>query len=122
MIDHFHKITNRLRKLKSVVIIMAVIFLIIILGIIFLNTHQEEFFLIPCIVGFLWCLLAYAFLIGFQYMPNKANENNKFFARMKVKFYRFLYWLFGVGFIVISIVMIILSVKMIAVWGRDYIV
>jgi hypothetical protein len=78
--------------------------------------------LIPSIIGFLWCLLAYMFLVVFQYMPSKANTDDRFLVQTKVKIHRSLYWLFGVGFVLISIVMLAKSISMIAVWGRDYIV
>ena len=123
MVDYFHIIAKRFHKLKSIAIILAIMFLIFIIGIIFSSSgHQGDFFLIPSIVIFSWCLLAYMFLIVFQYIPNRANEGDKFLVRAKVKTHRSLYWLFGVGFIVILIFTLAKSISMIAVWGRDFIV
>ncbi len=127
MIEHFHKIANHLRSLKFVAVIMAIVFLVVITGIIFIGIkftskyHQVNLFLIPSIVGFFWSASAYAFLTMFQYVPSKVSANDKFFARIKTKLHRFWYWFIGVVFLVTTIALLFLSFKLTYIWVRDYV-
>jgi hypothetical protein len=121
MIDFFHNVAKRLRPLRSVAVVMAILCFLIVMGIILTSKSQrEDFLLIPGVVGFLWSLSAYAFLSGFQNEPVKKDRDAGVFSRVKTRLSRFFYSLMGVVFILATMTLFFLSLRMIQIWVRDY--
>jgi hypothetical protein len=121
MIDKLKEIAEALQFLRIPAVILGLASLVAAITIIVSSkSHEEDFYLIPSVVGILWSLTTYSFLAGFRTIPPKADPSWKFFKRLRRRTARAGYWLLGIVAVGTTIGALFVSYRMIAVWLRDY--
>ena len=84
------------------------------------EADENDVYLIPCLLGFLWTLLLSSMLSIFPHFPDKTNTADKFLTRMKHRFKRGFYFLLVLLFFGVSAGVIFMTVKMMTIWWADY--
>jgi len=121
MIDKLKKIADTVQFLRLPSVALGLMSLIAITTIIFgSNSKEGDFFAIPSVVGLVWSMTTYSFLVCFRTVPEKSDQSWSFIKRMKRRILRVGYWIMGVLFIVSTIGAIFVSFRMINIWVRDY--
>jgi hypothetical protein len=85
------------------------------------SSHKDDLFLIPSIVGLLWSLTTYALLSSFHHISRAPNKNDRFFLRIKLRLKRIWYWALGVLFLGATATAMVVSVRLINIWYKDFI-
>lgn len=121
MIDKLGKIAHALQLLRLPAIVVGFACLGAMMVIIFKSTSlEEDFYLIPSIIGVLWAVTTYIFLAGFGSVPPKAKQSWKLIRRVKRRLVRTWYLLLAITFLGTSILAITVTCRMISIWVRDY--
>ena len=119
MIDKFRSIAQAIQILRLPVICVGFIFLAITVMIIFsTDSNAGERFLIPGIVGMLWSMSTYAFIVTFRSVPQKADNSLGLFGKLGRNVHRGWYWVISVIFVVTTIAAIYITNSVISVWLR----
>jgi hypothetical protein len=84
------------------------------------NTHRGDLFLVPAIIGLLWSLSGYAFILNFRSVPCWSEEARGLFKRLKLRLLRFWYWLLASLFLATTLALLLISIRLIRVWMQDY--
>jgi len=121
MIDKLQGIAKAIKILRLPSIAVGLISLASMVVIIFISrSHESDRFLIPSIVGLLWGISTYSFIVTFRSVPEKANKSLKFFSKLKRNINRGWYWFIGVVFLGTTVVAIFVTYRMVSIWLRDY--
>lgn len=121
MIDSFRKLAVAIQFLRLPAVVIGLVSLAVMIKIFATSkSHEEDFYLIPSVVGMLWSITTYNFLVNFRSVPAKTDPAWKFVKRIKQKAVRTGYWIIGVVFIATTLVMIFLTYRMILIWLKDY--
>ena len=72
-------------------------------------------------LGFVWALNCLGLLYTFPEIPRKSKKEDRFFLKLKLKLKRLWYWILGLLFIFTSIALLIISIRLMGIWFRDYI-
>lgn len=120
MIDTLQRIAVRIRPLRRVAVVLGVACLAGLAMIIFVApaSGDSNRFLVPAIVGFIWCLSAYGFIDTFQFVPEKLDREHGFFARIKRGASRAWFWFLALLFGGSTLAALFLTFKLGAVWLR----
>jgi hypothetical protein len=121
MIDRFTQIANVLRFLRLPSVVVGLVCLVAVITIVVgSNSHGDDLYLIPSVVGILWAIATYTFVVGFSAVPPRADSSWGLFRRLKRKIVRMGYWLMAVAFIGTSVGVVVVSYRLLAVWFRDF--
>ena len=121
MIDQLGRIAQTLQFLRIPTIVVGIASLIVLTVVIFTSqTHEDDIYLIPSIVGLLWAVTTYSFLTGFNSVPHKAEHSWKFFRRVKRNLIRTWYWLLAITFLGTSILAMFVTFRIASIWVGDY--
>ncbi len=76
MIDKLKRLALSIQVLRLPSLSVGLISLIsLVVVILFFASEQDTLFLIPCIVGFLWGMSAYTFIVTFRAVPENPAPN-----------------------------------------------
>ena len=122
MIDKFRRVSQSIQILRLPVIGIGFTCLAMTMFIV-LSTDRNfgEEFLIPSVVGILWAMSTYAFIVTFRSVPEKADNSLGLFGRLGRYVHRGWYWVISVVFVVTTIAAIYFTNSVISVWLRDYV-
>ncbi len=121
MIDKFQRIAQIIKFLRLPSIAVGIFSLASIFVIIFTSkSHEGDRFLIPSIVGLLWAMSTYSFIVNFHSVPEKPSKTMKFFSRLKRNINRGWYWFIGIAFLTTTMCVIIATYRVVSIWIRDY--
>jgi len=121
MIDKLQGIAKAIQILRLPSIAVGLISLSLMVVILFISeSHESDRFLIPSIVGLLWAISTYSFIVTFRSVPEKANKPLKFFSKLKSYIIRGWYWFMGVVFLAATVAVIFLTYRMVSIWLVDY--
>ncbi len=121
MIDSFQKLAGRIRPLRFVAMGTGTILgLLAAALILFGDGRENDRYLIPCAVGVLWCLSAYAFVSTFESVPARAETIRGFWRRLGRRLHRGWYWLLAFVFMASSVAALLLTMRLVSVWFQDY--
>ena len=121
MIDKLQRIAQAIQILRLPSIAVGLISLASMVVIMFISkSHESDRFLLPSIVGLLWAISTYSFLVTFRSVPEKANKSLKFFSKLKRIIYRGWYWFLGVVFLGTTVAVMFVTYRMVSIWLRDY--
>jgi hypothetical protein len=81
---------------------------------------QDDYYLLPSILGLNWSMLMCAFLFTFPYVPSKPIEKVGFFKRIKIALQRFYYFVLAIVTILITFAMLFMSIRGLRVWLSEY--
>lgn len=118
MIDALQRIAVRIRPLRRVALVLGVICLAGLVLIIFAAPASggSNRFLVPALVGFIWCLSAYGFIDTFQAVPARLDRSRGVFARIKRAALRTWFWFLAVLFGASTLAALFLTFRLGAVW------
>ena len=118
MIDRFRSIAVAGKRFKPFAVFIGIVAITIIglevLGII--GTSDEDFLLVPSIVVLLWAIVLWTILHSFPGVPEKLDKSARFFKRIKSKMARLFYYLLAMLFVVTTVMVILLSFKLLRIW------
>ena len=121
MIDTFKRIARIIKCLRLPAMVLGVVSFGSLVVIIFTsNSREGDFLLIPSIVGLLWGMSAYSFIVTFQSVPEKTGKTIKFFSRFKRNVYRGWYWIVGIAFLFTTVGLVLTTFRVASIWIRDY--
>lgn len=122
MIDVLQKIAVRIRPLRPVAFVAGLLCLAA-LGVIVFGSPASgagNRYLMPAIVGFIWCLSAYGFIDTFQTVPDKVELSAGFFAGMKRRIARGWFWFLALLFGISTLAALFLTLKLGSFWLGKY--
>ncbi len=121
MIDKLQRIAQTVQFLRLPVIAVG-LFCLATMAVIILNSysHDANRFLVPSFVGVLWAISAYAFIVTFRSVPEKAGETLRFFSKIRRNLYRSWYWFISVVFLGTTATAMYLTNSLVSMWLRDY--
>ena len=120
MVDLFSALTKKIYWAKPLAIILAIGFAgLLIYSIIFRNTGDPDIFLIPSVIGLLWSLLLLSFTTTFSNLPSKPRSDEKLIKRIKARIMRGFYYIIGLIFLVLTVAIIFLSLKIFGIWHEN---
>ena len=121
MIETLSKISKKLYWTQPIIMLIGVGSLSFFIYTVFSSgTTENDAYLIPSVLGFIWSLLYLLLVSAFPYVPEKPDQSIKFFKRIKIKFKRGIYYLIGIVFVVTTLSAIVLSFRLINIWLTDY--
>ena len=121
MIDKLQGIAQAIQILRLPSIAVGLISLASMVAIIFISkSHESDLFLIPSIVGLLWAISTYSFIVTFRSVPKKANKSLKFFSKLKRNINRGWYWFIGVVFLGTTVAVMFVTFRMVSIWLGSY--
>ena len=121
MIDKLQGIAQAIQILRLPSIAVGLISLTSMVAIMFLSkSHGSDRYLIPSIVGLLWAISTYSFIVTFRSVPKKAKKSLKFFTKLKRNINRGWYWFIGVVFLGTTMAVMFVTFRMVSIWLRAY--
>ena len=121
MIDGLRSIALSARRLAAPALAIALLCLVYVIFVAFTSTSAEDDkYLFPSILGFMWMLSFYAFVETFRYVPQRSHANLGFLARVKQRLSRFWYWVIGLVFLASSAAVVVFTLRVLMVWFRSY--
>jgi len=121
MIDLLRAIAGSARRLAAPALVMALLCFVYGTFIAFTSTSAEgDRYLFPSILGFLWMLSIYAFIETFRDVPQRPEAGVGLFARVKRKLIRSWYWLIALILLASSAAVVLLTVRVLSIWVRNY--
>ena len=121
MLKTLSAISLKLYWLKPFVALFGLICVgVFVLSLLNFGYFKSEILLIPSLLGGLWSALYFILLIAFTSLPPKPGSEVKFFAKIKMRLLRGIYYLLGTTFIVLTLAVIVISFKLSGVWRAEY--
>ena len=121
MIDKLQGFAQTIQILRLPSIAVGLISLASMVAIMFISKSPEsDRFLIPSIVGLLWAISTYSFIVTFRSVPEKSNISLKFFSKLKRNINRGWYWFIGIVFLGTTVVVMFVTYRLVSIWLRDY--
>jgi hypothetical protein len=121
MIDRLRSIAQSAKRLAAPALAIALLCFVYATFIAFTSTSvEDDKYLFPSILGFMWMLSFYAFVETFRYVPQRSKSTLGFYARAKQKLSRFWYWIIGLIFLASSAAVAVFTVRVLVVWFRNY--
>jgi hypothetical protein len=121
MIDKLQRISRTIQILRLPAIAVGLICLATaILIILSNNSNDGDRFLIPSVVGVLWAMSTYTFIVTFRSVPEKADNSMSIFGKFRRHVQRGWYWAISVIFIGTTVTAIYFTNSMLSIWLRDY--
>ena len=117
MLEKFHRVALGSQFLIVPAVLLGLVFLAMVLYAIFSGqTSEESPFMMPGLIGFLWTLVTYAFLVTFRVIPEPASNNHKLLQRFFSNLRRGWYWLLAWFCIGTTVLVVVLTYRMLALW------
>jgi hypothetical protein len=121
LIDTLQRFAFRMQPVRFALLVLSGFFFIVLLYIIVTSTtHSGDRFLLPAIIGLLWSLSGYAFILNFRSVPGWDYGTGGFFKRLKLRLLRLWYWVLASLFFGTTLALLLFSIRLIRVWMRDY--
>lgn len=118
MIDGLRRIAVRIRPLRYAAVVLGLVCLAGLGAIIFVApaSGDSDRFLVPAIVGFIWCVSAYGFIDTFQAVPERMDRTRGAFARIKRGMARAWFWFLAILFGASTLAALFLTLRLGSVW------
>lgn len=84
------------------------------------SSHEDDKYLFPSVLGFLWALSLYGFVETFKYVPEHGGNEPGILKRAKRRLSRLWYGLIGLVFFGSTVAVIVLTLRVSAVWLGEY--
>lgn len=121
MIDTLRVLSQKFLWLKTLFVFLSFASLCTITYVIFyVHGNSQDIYLMPSIVCLLWSLSWWLLLSCFPHVPPKSPPQQAFIVRLKNGIIRSVYYLAVLLFIVLSLLMVILTIKLLTVWYIEY--
>ena len=84
------------------------------------NSRQQDIYLIPALLLFIWLLLLFSFLSLFAQVPAPAAVHQSWFNRMKAGLMRAFYYLVALFMLAVTAALLLTSMQLAGAWLRMY--
>ncbi len=116
MLDRLHKYAFRLRWLRLPLVYLSVM-AIVLAGYVTIfpvnpGESVNDSLFIPALLLFCWSILAFSLINVFQVAPPTVDSKLGFFRRQAAKFRRALRSIIALGFLLLSIALAVVSIKL----------
>jgi fatty acid desaturase len=120
MLEKLSLISSRLYRLKPFVALFGFLcFVLFLFSLLNLDYFNSDLLLIPSLLGGLWSALYFILLSFFILIPSRPDNEENFFKKIKIRLLRGIYYFFGAVFILLSLAVLILSIKLFSVWSAQ---
>ncbi|ALS98382.1 hypothetical protein [Lacimicrobium alkaliphilum] len=118
MIDRLKVFSNKFQWLKPLALIIGGISLAVFLyGFLCKSCFWAmDQYLIPAGISLLWSGALYWFLVAFPDVPDKPSPDERFFSKLSVRFKRFVYLLFALTGLVLTMAIVVFTVRGLRIW------
>jgi branched-subunit amino acid permease len=121
MIDTLGKIARALSILRLPTIAVGLACAGALVIIIFTSqSHEEDRYLIPSLVGVVWAIATYIFLGSFSAVPPKPTTSWSFFRRVRRHVVRAWYGVLAIVYFTTSGFALWITSRLLSIWIRDY--
>ena len=121
MLEFLSSISKKLVWTKPITLMITLIFVIILLSSIFnVGYFKDDIYLIPSLVGALWAGLLFNLVHVFPHLPQKPNTDIALLSRLKLRLMRFIFSFLALGFLILTVAVVILSFKLLGIWRGDF--
>jgi len=121
MIDYLSTLSKKLIWLKPLFLLTTIgAFIVFGYVMLFVNGTKRDIYLIPCIISFLWSLTCWLILSFIPYVPDIANRQQRFVARITTAIVRGGYYLLSLVFVLLSLFIFALTFKLVNVWRVQF--
>lgn len=80
----------------------------------------QDIYLIPTTLCLLWSLSCWLMLSFLPNVPSKISQQHSFILRLKNGIVRSGYYLFALIFILLTVLIMVLTIKLLGVWYTDF--
>jgi hypothetical protein len=120
MIYKFKRIAVAIQVLRLPCLSLGLISLAaLIVIILFFPSDQDTRLIIPSIVGFLWGMGTYSFIVTFRSAPDNPSRPLSIFGKIKHAYTRAWYWFISLTLLFGTVSIIIITIRMILIWLRE---
>jgi len=121
VLEVLSSISKKLVWTKPITLTITLIFMIMLLSSIFnVGYFKDDIYLIPSLVGALWAGLLFNLVHVFPHLPQKPNKDIALLSRLKLRLIRFIFSFLALGFLVLTVVVVMLSFKLLGIWRADF--
>ena len=121
MIDRLQRIATAIAFVRLPALAVGLVGLAALIAIILIPGMQTgQRLTIPSVVGLIWGMSTYAFVVTFLGVPEKPGNNLGFFAKLKYKIIRCWYGIVGVVFLGASIAIVLMTMRMVLIWLKGH--
>ncbi len=121
MIDALKRMAQAIQVLRLPSLMLGLIGLASLLAAVLLFTSdQGDRYIIPSIIGMLWGMATYVFIVTFREIPNKPNTSLSRLGKLKHAIARVWYGLVSLIFIGATVAILGATIRMMLIWLRDH--
>jgi hypothetical protein len=121
MIDGLKRMAQAIQVLRLPSLVLGLISLAsLVATVFFFTSDQGDRYIIPSIIGLLWGMATYSFIVTFRALPDKPNTSPRFFGKLKHAVARVWYGLISLIFIGAAVTVLVITIRMILIWLRDH--
>ncbi|RCU51475.1 hypothetical protein DU002_03090 [Corallincola holothuriorum] len=121
MLEVLNSASTKAGWLKPVVTIASVVSLSAFLYVVLIaEGASKDVYLIPSVVVFLWTLLFSFLLAVFPNIPAVPDKSCNLLFRAKVRVVRWFYYIVAAFFLVATLAVVLLSMRILNVWRIDF--
>ncbi|MBR9987131.1 MAG: hypothetical protein KFF68_14615 [Desulfosarcina sp.] len=121
MIDKLKRMAQAIQVLRLPSLGIGLISLAsLVVIVLFFAAEKGDRFIIPFSVSLLWGLSTYSFIVTFRAVPDKPNAPLKCFRKLKHAITRLWYGLVSLFFLGATLAIIVVTIRMVAIWLRDH--
>jgi hypothetical protein len=122
MIDALKRMAQAIQVLRLPSLMLGLISLVSLVATVLLfASDQGDRYIIPSIIGLLWGMATYSFIVTFRALPDKSNTSPRFFGKLKHTITRVWYGLISLIFIGATVAILVVTIRMILIWLRDHV-
>jgi hypothetical protein len=121
MIDTLKRMAQAIQVLRLPSLGVGLISLAsLVVIVLFLTPGQGDRFIIPFSVSLLWGLSTYSFIVTFRDVPDKPNAPLRFISKLTHTLARLWYGLVSLFFLGATVVLLVVTIRMVTIWLRDH--
>ena len=121
MIDTLKRMAQAIQVLRLPSLGVGLISLAsLVVIVLFLTAGQGDRFIIPFSVSLLWGLSTYSFIVTFRAVPDKPNAPLGFISKLTHTIARLWYGLVSLFFLGATVVLLVVTIRMVTIWLRDH--
>ena len=111
MIDVMQRMATKIYPVRLIFVVLSFVFLFVFIYALVSGDESQDVYLLPSLVSFAWSVCLFGISDVFKSVPQKTDENDGFFRRIKKRVRRFITWMWSIGFFVCSVLLFYLSYK-----------
>jgi hypothetical protein len=121
MIDHLQRLAQRIQSLRLPSAVLGAAGLAtLVVAVLILEPDQGDPYIIPGFIGMLWGMSTYSFIVAFRSAPGKNSNPVGVFRKLVHRLHRCWYGFISVVFLVTTVAVIVVTIRMISIWLRAY--